>query len=232
MPKVGRYDYPFFDVDLCIEKLGKYYGVTKTDVTPREVVAETLNMKMRGGGFAYLMASMEKYGLIQTGGGNVTITKLGKTILYGEPTEIEQAKRQAIMNVDLFKDLHDQYGKDVQLEQIRAFLRQKANVDIEIAQKMAPSVAKIYKKVANYIIPAKKPAPSSEGANLKGSGFGRRETTTETEIGKEPLKIQKGGLYIEILSDAKVLENIEYAKDFLTFMEGKLKVKTEPKKDK
>ena len=43
--------------------------------------------------------------------------------------------------------------------------------------------------------------------------------------GKDPLKIQKGGLYIEIPSDTQILENIEYVKDFLAFMEQKLKGK-------
>lgn len=229
MPKAGRYDYPFFDLDACVDKLREYYEILKTDETNREVVADTLGMKMKGGGFAYLISSMEKYGLVDTGGGNVTITKLGKTILYGEPSEIEQAKKKAVSNVNLFRELHERYGKDVQLEQIRAFLRQKANVDIAKAQKTAPKVDKIYKKVSNYIIPAKKLAPPSESVS-KIPSIGRREMITQTEIGKEPLKIQKGGLYIEISSDASTLENIEHAKDLLVFWENKLRNKQKKEK--
>jgi hypothetical protein len=218
-------------LDACIDKLREYYEVVRTDETSRELVAETLHMSMKGGGFAYLISAMEKYGLVKTGGGNVTITSFGKAILYSEPSEIEQAKRKAISNIDLFRELHEQYGKDVQPEQIRAFLRQKANVDISKAQKLAQNIDTIYKKVSNYITSAKKLAPPSEGTSFKVSSIGRGEKTTETEIGKEPLKIQKGGLYIEIPSDAHILENIEYAKDFLIFMEQKLKGKAETKKD-
>jgi hypothetical protein len=220
LPKAGKYDYPFFDIDHCIDRLRDYYEIVRTDETKRELVAENLGMSITGGGFAYLISSMEKYGLIRTGGGNVTITESGKTILYGEPSEVERMRRKAVSSIDLFRELHEQFGDDVNQEQIRAFLRQKANVDISKAQKIAEKVDKIYKNVSNYIIPAKKLAPPSES---RVSSIGRRETITQTEIGKEPLKIQKGGLYIEIPSDAKILENIEFAKDFLTFMEGKLK---------
>ena len=231
MPKAGRYDYPFFDIDSCIEKLREWHGLAKTDETKRELFAETLKMSMKGGGFAYLVSAMEKYGLVKTGGGNISITSIGKTILYGDPAEIEQLKKKAVSSIDLFRELYEQFGKDAQVEQIKAFLRQKANVDISKAQKKAENVDTIYKKVLNYITPAKKVAPPSERGGLRGADFSRREKTTETEIGKEPLKIQKGGLYIEISADANQLSNIEYAKDFLIFMERKLKEKTESKKD-
>ena len=230
MPKAGKFDYPFFDLDACIDKLREYYEVVKTDETSRELVAETLHMSLKGGGFAYLISAMEKYGLVKTGGGNVTLTSIGKTILYGEHSEIEQAKKKAVSSIDLFRELYEQYGKDAQSEQIRAFLRQKANVDISKAQKIAQNIDIIYKKVLNYIVPAQRLVPTS-GIKTYGLSSGRRETTTETETGREPLKIQKGGLYIEIPSDALVLENIEYAKDFLIFMEQKIKAKIEQKKD-
>lgn len=225
MPKAGKYDYPFFDIDHCIDKLREYYEIVQTDETRRELVAETLGMSMKGGGFAYLISSMEKYGLIKTGGGNIVVTEIGKLILYGEPSEAELTKKKVVSNIDLFRELYEQYGKDIQPEQIRAFLRQKANVDISKAQKIAEKVDTIYKKVSNYIVLAKKLAPPSKSVSMVSgvSGFGRRETITPTEIGKEPLKIQKGGLYIEIPSDSNILENIEYAKDFLTFMENKLR---------
>lgn len=43
--------------------------------------------------------------------------------------------------------------------------------------------------------------------------------------GKEQLKIQQGGLYIEILQDDKALDNIEYAKDLLSCVEKRLRSK-------
>ena len=231
MPKAGKYDYPFFDIDHCIDRLRHHYEIAKTDETKRELVAENLGMSITGGGFAYLVSSMEKYGLIKTGGGNIIITKLGKLLLYGEASEVQQIKKKAVSSIDLFRELYEQYGKDVQPEQIRAFLRQKANVDISKAQKIAEKVDRIYKNVSNYIILAKKLAPPSESVSRIPS-IGRREMTTQTEIGigKEPLKIQKGGLYIEISSDANTLENIEHAKDLLVFWENKLRNKQRKEK--
>lgn len=222
MPKAGRYEFPFFDLDFAIEKLRQYYEVVKTDETSREVVAEALGMAVRGGGFAYLISSMEKYGLIQTGGGKVTITKLGKSILYGEPLEVEQAKREAVTNVKLFRELHEQYGKDAQLEQIRAFLRQKANVDIAKAQKIAPNIANIYKKVSNCIIPAKMPMGVLIKPSVKTPGVGRSEMIMEQEGEKaELLKIQYGDVYIQIPPND--LKAIGLAKDALEFMEQRIR---------
>jgi len=228
LPKAGKYDYPFFDIDHCIDKLRQYHEVLKIDEVTRQIVAETLDMKMRGGGFANLISAMDKYGLVTTGRGNITITDLGKKILYGEAHEVERTKKQAVSNIDLFRELYEQYGDSINQEQIRAFLRQKGNVDISKAQKIAEKVDKIYKNVSNYIVTAKKLAPPSETSSQAPS-FGRREVTTES--GKEPLKVQKGGLYIEIASDNETLENIQSAKNLLTFWENELrnKQKKEPK---
>ena len=231
LPKAGKYEFPYFDLDHVIDKLKEYYDVVRTDETTREVVAETLNMSKTGGGFLYLVSSMEKYGLVQTGGGNVTITKLGKTILYGEPSEIKKAKAEAVTKVDLFKELRDQYGKDAQLEQIRAFLRQKANVDVVKAQKIAPKVDKIYKKVSNYIIPAQKLVPPSKEPMLTVPSEGRRDMIVQPEPSVvELLKIQFGDVYIQIPSDAKSLDSIKLAKDALDFMEQRLLKKQKEKK--
>jgi len=229
LPKAGKYDYPFFDIDHCIDKLREHYEIARTDEVKRELVAENLGMSITGGGFSYLVSSMEKYGLIKTGGGNIAITKLGKLLLYGEASEVQQAKKKAVSSIDFFRELYGQYGKDVQPEQIRAFLRQKANVDISKAQKIAKKADRIYKNVSNYIIPTKKLAPPSESVSRIPS-IGRREMVTQTEIGNEPLKIQKGGLYIEISSDANTLENIEHAKDLLDFWENKLRNKQKKEK--
>ncbi len=232
MPRAGKYNYPFFDLDACVEKLREYFNVLKTDETNRSLVAETLQMAKAGGGFVNLISSMEKYGLVETGKNSVIITPLGKSIMFGEQSEKEQAKKKAVSSIALFRDLFEQFGKDVTEEQIRLFLRQKANVDISKAPKMAENVYIIYKKVSNHIVVANKVAPlSKEGGFRSLSDFGRRETTTESTIGKEPLKIQKGGLYIEIFDDANKLENIEYAKDWLIFMEQKIKAKQQQAKE-
>jgi hypothetical protein len=234
MPKAGKYEYPFFDLDACIDKLKIVHEATKSDQTTRTVVAEALNMTEKGGGFAYLISSMEKYGLIQTGGGNVTITELGKILMYGEPKEVEQARSNAVANVELFREIAQKYGKAPQVEQIKLFLREKANVEVDKAQKLAKNIDTIYKKVSNYITSAEKLAPPSKEPMSRvqslGPSLGRSDTFMQPEQGKtELLKIQFGDVYIQVPSDASSLESIKLAKDALEFMEQRLREQKEKK---
>jgi hypothetical protein len=233
MPKAGKYEYPFFDFDACLEKLKLFYEKTQSYQTTRSVVADALNMKEKGGGFAYLISSMEKYGLIHTGGGEVTVTELGKILMFGESKEVDQAKIRAVSNVELFREIAQKYGKNPQLEQIKMFLREKANVDIAKAQKIAPSVANIYKKVSNYITNANKLTPPSKEPMQGGPSLGRSDVSAEPEPSKkELLKIQFGEVYIQVPSGVGSLEAIKLAKDALTFMEQRLQEEMKEKKTK
>lgn len=225
MPKAGTYSYPVYDIDFTIEKLQQYYDAVRTYDTTRELAAEALGMAVKGGGFLYVVTSMEKYGLIQTGRGRIEITELGKTILFGEPNEVEQAKKKAVSNVDLFRELYEQYGKDVDLEKIRMFLRHRANVDIEKAQKIAPKVHKLYIDVSNYIIPAQRLAQPS--IKHTAPSMRRRESIAKPETQESaPYKFEHGGLYIQIPSNSKALESIAFAKEALNLVEKRIRAQS------
>lgn len=215
MPRAGKYDYPYFDLDLPLEKLARVHEVLHEDEIDRSVVADTLGMSERGGGFAYLISSMEKYGLIKTGGGKIVVTDLGKVALYGEEKEKKQAKNMAVSKVALFSELNKQYGKNVTEEQTRAFLRQKAFVDIVKAQKIAPKVTKIYKKVSKHLVPARTPSqpPTSEV-----EGEGRREIMKPLE--SQTLKIQYKNVLIQIPRDD--VEAIEFVEKALAYMKKEI----------
>lgn len=206
MPKAGKYEYPFFDLIPVIDKLKKIHQVLRDDEIDRSLVAETLGMSEKGGGFAYLISSMEKYGLIKTGGGKIVITDLGKIVMYGEASEQGEAMSKAVMNVELFNELYSQYGETVTEEQIRAFLRQKALVDIVKAQKIAPKVSKIYKKVLTYMFPAEKLADESSESAEQIPSLGGRDNIIQMNgqdgEQQEPLlKIQYGSLYIQVTKE-------------------------------
>ncbi len=207
MPKAGKFEYPFFDLDACIDKLKELHKKTQSYQNTRSLVAESLNMVEKGGGFAYLIASMEKYGLVQTGGGDITVTDLGKILMYGEPTEVDQAKSRAVGNVELFREIAQKYGKNPQVEQIKLFLRDKANVDVAKAQKIAQNIDKIYKKVSKHITSAEKLAPPSKEPFLGVPSLGRSDMFMQPEQAKpELLKIQYGDFYIQVTK-----EDAEYA---------------------
>ena len=230
MPKAGKYYYPFYDLDYVVEKLRRFYEVVRIDEAERSVVAGALGMAERGGGFVNLMSSMRGYGFIQTGGGNVTVTDLGKLVLYGDSTEIERAKIKAVTNIDLFREVHQQYGVMVTVEQMKAFLRQKAVVDIVEAQKIAPKTLAIYKKVSNYISSAEKPSAVPVPATTPSvEGIGRGDIMPPEVTKIQPLKIQYGNVYIQIPPND--LKAINLAKDALEFMAGKIREEEKKKKD-
>ena len=224
MPKAGTFSYPINDVDAVIVKLKRLYEVVKTNEMERPVVAETLGMAERGGGFANLISDMEKYGFIQTGGGKVTITEMGKLALFGTPTEADHAKASAVTNIDLFRELCQLYGVTPTVEQIKAFLRQKAIVDVVEAQKLAPKIDTIYKKVSKYITsaesPSAAPTPLSEDS-------GRREMMIPDTGKTQPLKVQFGDVYIQVPADTDSLEAIKLAIDTLEFMKQRIQKELE-----
>jgi hypothetical protein len=235
VPKAGKYEYPFFDLDACVEKLRQLYDKTQSYKNNRSIVADALGMAMTGGGFTYLMASMEKYGLTQTGGGDVTVTDLGKMLMFGEPNEIEPAKSKAVANVELFREIAQKYGKNPQTEQIKLFLRERANVDLGKAQKLAQNIDTIYKKVSKYITsadklvaPAKDSMPTIQGLE---PSTGRSDSFMQAESEKtELLKIQFGNVYIQVPSDSTCLSSIKLAKDALEFMEQRIIKENKEKK--
>ncbi len=105
--------------------------------------------------------------------------------------------------MELFNELFTQYGIDVTIDQIKAFLRQKGNVPVEKAQSLAENVDKIYKNVANYIISADKLERPEEKIETKQetsvpSEVERRFDTQTGNEKKDLIKVQIGSNYFEI----------------------------------
>lgn len=219
MPRVGTYAYPLYDVDFVLIRLKKVYEVFREDKINRSVMAETINMKASGGAYANIISSLKKYGLVETGKGNVVITELAKMAMYGNDIERESAINEAVSKIELFTNIYKQFGLEVNDEQIIAFLRQKANVDIIKARNDAPKITKIYKKMARYIksVEAPKQAP-----RLEATGIDRREIITPpADVRSQPLKIQYGDVYIQVPPND--LKALALAKQAIEFMENVIK---------
>ncbi|RLG91797.1 MAG: hypothetical protein DRO36_03380 [Candidatus Hecatellales archaeon] len=224
MPKAGRYEYPDRDLDSCVEKVKKILEVCGESAR-RETVAEALGMSAGGGGFNTLVASMAMYGLVETGEGIIKTTELAKRIIYGEPKDIEDAKSKAVKRISIFTDLYRQYGENVTEEQLRAFLRDKALVDLSRVQKIAEEIGKIYKKVAIYLTYAEKPTTPTIGVD---ETVDKREKLMPEGTKAEPLKIQYGSVYIQVPPDDA--EAIAMAKAALEFMEKIVREKQQGEK--
>lgn len=151
MPKAGRYDYPYRELDDCIEYLRKANDIAKETSFSRESFANAIGQSPKGGGYNLLIGTMAMYKLVDTGAGQIIYTDLAKKILHGLSKEQEESKAQAARNVMLFADLYDKFGASPSDEQIQLFLRDKANVDIAEANRIAKEVSKLFKKVVGYL---------------------------------------------------------------------------------
>jgi len=217
MPRKSEiYSYPTYDIDLALNKLQEAYDTIKNDEMKREVVADALNMAYRGGAFAGLMSSLEKYGLIETGWGTITITETGKLAIYGLESEKEIAKSEAVLNVLLFNEIYQKYGTDATVDQFRAFLRQEANMDVTKVGDRAEQACKIYKKASNYI---QSTIPLEQAPKVEPASSGRGENIVPpTVTSTQPLKIQYGDVFIQVPPND--LKAIALAKQALEFMES------------
>lgn len=220
MPKAGTYDFPFYDLDSMIAKLNTIYEKHKSTELVRTHIAETLDMSPTGGGFSYVISSMEKYGLIETvWGGKVNITDLGKIALFASPNERKQAKNEAVSNINLFKEIFSRYGINPTEEQIRIFLRTEANVDLTKVQKIAEHVYKIYINMSNYLLLDEQPEQVS---NNEPAGLVRSELPIpRIKEGTQPLVIQYQGVFIQLPPND--LEALEMAERAIIFMKGVIK---------
>lgn len=189
-----------------------------------------------------VILSLRTYGLIEGKSDELQTTELTAKLLYPKPgtTELQEAKEKVFNSVPLWKKLFsDGIRKtDTEKEDFWVYLSDLEGIrglDRERVKKKASFVRKSYISALSYIEAIKEPMSPTASKSVasrqesKAIGFDGREHITQTEIGKEQLKIQKGGLYIEIVQDEKALENIEYAKDLLGFMEDKLRRKHETK---
>jgi len=187
MPKAGRYDYPTRDLDHCISALQKAHDTAKQYVMTRDVFGQAIGMSPKGGGFNVLVGSMAMYKLIETGEGEIRFTDLAKNILHGEADEKADAKAKAVRNVILLGDIYDTYGSNPTDEQLRVFLRTKANVDISEASQLASEVGKLFKKVANYLRPVTnatmETGSGGEKKELKEESFESNTITEEYKLG-------------------------------------------------
>src|SRR5438046_2040649 len=152
MPKAGRYDYPVRDLDSCIELMRTAYDRTRNFANTRQTFADAIGQSPKTGPFGLLIGSIGMYGLADTGDGHVRYTELAKKMLFGLQNEIDAAKRQAVQNIALFKDVYEKFGKNIDDDQLRIFLRDSGGVEIADAPEKANEVGKIYKKVVDYLM--------------------------------------------------------------------------------
>lgn len=235
--KIGIYSVPDVDPERAVGFAETVYEFPNHKIS-RTGFSEKNKISIKGGWFGQIVLSMRSYGLIEENNDELQTTELTARLLYPKPgtTELQDAKMKVFKSVTLWEKLRSDGIKktDTEKEDFWVYLSELEGIkglDREKVKKRASIVQKHYISALSYIQDAREPiSPISskmESPKIKPKtiGFDRRGTTTQVEVGKEPIKIQKGSLYIEIIQDEKALENIDYAKDLLDFMGNRLRKK-------
>lgn len=152
MPKIGMYVLPDFDLITAESRLNNAKDLMPKGVRKfkREVFSEYLGFK-KVVSSSHHIASLKSYGFIETGSEEITLTELGELVLYGNELERRNAERRAIQNIRLISDLQSKYGKEPTEAQIRAFLKENANVALQDLQNAIQQVSKFLNNHNRYL---------------------------------------------------------------------------------
>jgi hypothetical protein len=234
--KIGIYTIPDLDPEKAIGFAKMVYDFPAHKIS-KAGFAEKSKINLKGGWFGQVIRAMRDFGLVEEIVNDLQTAEMMDKLLYPKPgtTELQEAKEKVFNSVPLWKKLFSDGIKktDAAKADFWVYLSDLEGIkglDREQVKNKAPLVQKSYISALSYIeavrgpmsLTASKPLASKQES--KAIGFGGREHIT-TEMGKEQMKIQRGGLYLEIVEDEKALENIEYAKDLLGFMETRLRRK-------
>lgn len=211
--RAGKYRFP----DRGIEKAANYVRqILKTcpGKVGKEVVADALGMSATSGAFFVTLASLSYYGLAEVGAGKVAITDSGKKIRSPNPSEVDEAKTEAIGRIEIFKEIYKEYGANATEEQLRVILREKGGVERLEAEKKAPELLKVYKEATPYLKFAEHPKKPTIG-----TGISRGEIMPVEQM---QIELRAGEFYQKIPYS---IEGINMAKSMLDFLEKQISKK-------
>jgi len=215
--KVGKYDIPQFRLQSLIEPTKTLFESYKSDeATDVLAVAKLLGHKTnKSGGFLTKLADMRSYGLITSRG--IKVTDLGKKLTYGETEEQKnEAYKEALLNVPLWKVLNGKFGKTLPTSNFWAQLGKIAGLEAPDAQNVEKVVQKAYLDDFQYVKEEKK--PKKEGI----------EMTTDAQVDTSVAIIEvKVGAYYQKLPYTE--DGVKLAKGFLDLLESQLKASTKGK---
>lgn len=184
--KVGKYDIPTFHLQPnLVEATKTLYETFKSDEAPDSLtVAKLLDHKTdKSGGFLTKLADLRSYGLITSRG--IKVTDLGKKLTYGiNDEEKNEAFKEALLNIPLWKELYGKYGKTLPTSNFWAKLTEITGLEAPDAQKVEEKVRNAYLADFQYVKEAKKP----ENEASKMSEQGQINTSTAKPSVLEELK--------------------------------------------
>lgn len=230
--KLGSYEIPEFRlVPNCLEDIKKIYDTVKFEKITSKDLAKLLGYTNATSGRFYVrLKSLLTYGLLQNGN---SVTKLGYEIAYPESPEHENsARKKAIFNVGLWRELYKQVGSNPPSE-FWIPLKNAATIDAPTAQDNASIVRKWYMEDIGLIpesvlndalyeekTPITKDLSSSEGITKSVSQQLVRTQIDPNSLGRLTVK----GIGDFDLTDA---DTIDLAESALKILRKKLTTKSE-----
>src|SRR2546425_3508421 len=195
MAKLGQYDYPDVRIGRTLDVVTKLCQPPYKGSIARSGLGEMLDLNIKGGGFAALVASLKDYGLVE-GREQLKVTDLGKKAVVGSGEEREQAKAQAFLNVVLFKELLERIGPTVpDRESFAILLKEVTKEDPLKVNHQVKDVLSVYSDGIKLLGALKKP---EMGGNIE-SGPDLVVTTRE---GPLVLEIKAGQYYQRLPYDS------------------------------
>ncbi len=209
MGKIGSYQYPDLKLGESIEIVSKIINNFKGEIT-LDGLAEMLRMKKSGGGFIIKVSSLRQYNLVG-GGQKLIATDLAKRIVLS-PSQVEKenAKAEAYLNIQLFKDLNEKCDKNTSKMDFDIILKELTKADLLEIKNKSAAIYKLFLEASSY------------------------NKTESKKIGVFPLGISSdyieanvGEIYIKV---PKSKEQIEMARKLLDMLENQISEKKEIKK--
>lgn len=163
--KVGKYDIPTLHLQPnLVQDTRTLYETFKSDEAPDPLtVAKLLGHKTdKSGGFLTKLADLRSYGLITSRG--IKITDLGKKLTYGtSDIEKNEAFKEALLNIPLWKELYSRFGKTLPTSNFWAKLTEITGLEAPDAQKVEENVRNAYLADFQYVREEKKPDKGDKG---------------------------------------------------------------------
>ncbi len=149
MGNIGKMDYPEMPLSNAVQYLNRAYRVLSEGIST-DGFAQALSLKPKTGGFARVLVSLNRYGLVE-GRGTIKATELAKQVLYGYTQEDrEKAKARAWLNIEIIKGIYDRYGASVpeRTGEFLALIGKLSGADPQEVQDKAGDVRNLYEEAS------------------------------------------------------------------------------------
>lgn len=145
--------YPGLDLEEAINKVKKLWEAEHKNETPPEVVAKHWEYSHKASPFLVAIASLKKYGLLESGNDgmrSVKVSKLAMQILLGgdeEAADRAKATQEAALKPAIFLEFWKKYGKNLPSD---GSLKQQLLVSKNFTPSGAETFIKTYRKTLSF----------------------------------------------------------------------------------